>query len=176
MQLCLVVTSFVAAVAALPAASVASSSGASQRGDRAHGQNPAGIASHDNTTLPDPQKNLPASAAEQALMEDFACTCGTCDFETIATCTCSYAAEMRGKMKGLLKRHDLETEQGRRAARAEVTAEFVRAYGQDVLMSAHADRTSGEKPVWIPLAVFGGAALSLLLFMRAQKGKNAERR
>jgi cytochrome c-type biogenesis protein CcmH len=103
---------------------------------------------------------------ERAVFGDLQCTCG-CPREAISTCTCAYAAQFRGEVRGMLARG---------MTREEIKAEWVRRNGPQALTVP--SNTGANRLVYVvPLVLIaaGGAVAVKVLrgFRRKAEDKAA---
>ena len=121
----------------------------------------------------DYQQNRPSNIVEMRAMHALACTCAACNKEPIAECGCDFAAKMRGEVKDWLRGSDLSTPEKRDAAYESVRAAFVAKYGKDVLTPRPQVRT-GARMSWLPIAIFGGGLLALVMMTRSSLKRRRE--
>jgi cytochrome c-type biogenesis protein CcmH/NrfF len=89
-------------------------------------------------------------------MKELLCPCG-CARQDIFNCECKTAADLRGKILGLLSDADLSTEQGRKAGYDKVLAVFVKEYSGAVLA------TPKSNFPWLLPSIAAVGALGLLI-------------
>jgi cytochrome c-type biogenesis protein CcmF len=101
-------------------------------------------------------QNRPTSGTADKAMRELICPCG-CARQDIHGCDCKTAADLRGKVLGLLSSYDLNTEDGRKQGYDKVLSVFVAEYGEMVLA------TPKSKFPWMLPAIAAVGALGLLI-------------
>ncbi len=100
-------------------------------------------------------QNRPSNGTEEKAMKELLCPCG-CARQDIFGCECKTAADLRGKVVGLLADADMSTEQGRKAGYDKVLAVFVKEYTEGVLA------TPKSSFPWLLPSIAAVGALGLL--------------
>ena len=106
------------------------------------------------------------SEDERRAFGDLQCTCG-CPRESIATCTCSFAAGFRGEVRAMMARG---------LTQEEIKAEWVRRYGPQALTvppNRGANRLIYVAPLVI-IAAMGGFVVMLLRRFRRHDEQKAQ--
>jgi cytochrome c-type biogenesis protein CcmH/NrfF len=104
---------------------------------------------------------------EKALFQQLLCDCGGCPHEPIATCTCGWAREARGRIRAELAR-------GKSAE--QIVKEYEAKYGTDAV-TVQVDRGSARALWAVPLAAFvlGGGLVYRFLRKRTQPERPASK-
>lgn len=104
----------------------------------------------------------PMTDKERVLFSDLLCTCGGCQRESIATCTCDFAADRREKVRGWIK-SGMSDEQ--------VKAEYVKEYGPEAL--AVPPNEGSSRLVYIaPLVAIVVMAFVAVTVLKRLRGKD----
>jgi cytochrome c-type biogenesis protein CcmH/NrfF len=100
--------------------------------------------------------NRPTNDTESRAMKELMCPCG-CARQSIESCDCATAAQLRAKVQGIMAGSDLSTDANRQKAYDGVLTAFTKDYGAKVLLTPKSDAS------WIFPAVAALGALALLI-------------
>jgi cytochrome c-type biogenesis protein CcmF len=103
-------------------------------------------------------QNRPTNGTAEKAMKELICPCG-CARQDIHNCDCKTAADLRGKILGILAGFDMNTPDGRKQGYDKVLAVFVAEYSESVLA------TPRSKFPWLLPSVAAVGALGLLVFV-----------
>jgi cytochrome c-type biogenesis protein CcmF len=101
-------------------------------------------------------QNRPTNGTAEHAMKELICPCG-CARQDIFDCDCQTAADLRGKVLGLLSSYDMETPEGRKAGYDKVMQVFIAEYSESVLA------TPKSKFPWLLPTLAAVGALGLLV-------------
>jgi cytochrome c-type biogenesis protein CcmF len=103
-------------------------------------------------------QNRPQNAITEKAMKELICPCG-CARQDIFGCDCQTAADLRGKVIGIMQGYDLNTPEGKKQGYDAVMKQFVSEYGEMVLA------TPRSQFPWLLPSVAAVGALGLLVIV-----------